>query len=61
MGRGETDYVAVRHKPVSIMESPSGGTFGYLHLTVDRDATYVEGQFRANNGEILDWFRVTLG
>ena len=57
----ERPFVAVRIKPVSSLENdPAAGTFGYLHLTVDEDVTFIEGEYRANNGAVLDWFRIEL-
>ncbi len=57
----DADYVAVRLKPVStVKHDPEAGTFGYLYLSIDADLEYVEGQYRANNGQVLDWFFIEL-
>ena len=54
-------YVAVRLKPVStVKHDPAAGTFGYLYLSIDAGLEYVEGQYRANNGQVLDWFFIEL-
>jgi len=54
-------YVAVRMVPVSTTEDdPAAGTFGYLHLTLDDELESIEGEYRANNGQVLDWFAIEL-
>ncbi len=56
----DTEYMAIRHRPVSAMEDDRGGSFGFLLLIVAPDGSSIEGQFRANSGDVLDWFRIVL-
>ena len=57
----DAPYMATRIKPSSVMDTDGeAGTFGYLRLMVAEDARSVEGEYRANNGDVLDWFRIEM-
>ena len=57
----DSDYIVIRHKPVSITDEddPDANTFGFLAITLDDDLETLTAEFRANNGEVLDRFVIT--